>query len=61
MKYHSNGKWIPRSFWRTQLETAYTHADGLVIWSMAKATDSWSYSAPWWVETADFLKDKALD
>ena len=26
---------IPRTFWRTQLNTTYTAADGLVIWSMA--------------------------
>jgi hypothetical protein len=59
MKYRSNGKWIARTPWRTQLETTYAAADGLVIWSKA-GTDSWSWSAPWWLETKDFLADKDL-
>ena len=59
MKYHTTGAWIPRSFWRTQLETTYTGADGLVVWSMA-GSNTWSWSAPWWLETKDFLADKAL-
>jgi hypothetical protein len=53
-------KWIPQSLWRTELESVYAKADGLVIWSRAGATDKWSWTAPWWVETADFLKDKSL-
>ena len=53
-------KWIPQSLWRTELESVYAKADGLVIWSRAGATDKWSWTAPWWVETADFLKDKGL-
>jgi hypothetical protein len=53
-------KWIPQAFWRTQLETVSTKADGMVIWSWAQSTDKWSWTAPWWVETADFLKDKGL-
>jgi hypothetical protein len=51
--------WIPQSLWRTELETVYAKADGLVIWSKS-ATDKWSWTAPWWVETADFMKDKGL-
>lgn len=61
MKYHTTGNLIPASFWRQQLETVYTHADGLAIWSMAASTDKWSFTAPWWVETAAFLKAKALN
>ena len=60
MKYHSTGEWIPATFWRTQLETVYGLADGFAIWSMASAGDKWSYTAPWWVETAAFLKAKGL-
>jgi hypothetical protein len=60
-KLHTNNTiWLPRSLWRTELETVYAHADGLAIWSMARSTDTWSWSAPWWLETADFLKDKGL-
>lgn len=59
MKYHTTGAWIPRTFWRKQLDTTYAGADGLVIWSKA-GTDTWSWSAPWWVETKDFLADMKL-
>ena len=61
MKYHTTGNWIPRTFWRTQLEQVYSLADGVVIWSRAKSDDRWSWSAPWWLETKDFLADKNLD
>jgi hypothetical protein len=60
MKYHVSRKWIPASFWRTQLNTTYTAADGLVIWSMANGSSSWSWSAPWWLQTKDFLADQRL-
>lgn len=60
MKYHSTGGWIPASFWRKQLDTVYGLADGLVIWSMA-GTDKWSSTAPWWVQTKDFMADRNLD
>jgi hypothetical protein len=60
MKYHVSRAWIPASFWRTQLDTVHAHADGLVIWSMANDSTAWSWSAPWWVETAKFLKEKGL-
>lgn len=60
MKYHTTGNLIPAAFWRKQLEVVYEKADGLAIWSMASAGDAWSYTAPWWVETASFLKSKGL-
>ena len=60
MKFHPNGGWIPATFWRTQLNTTYASADGLVIWSQAKGSSSWSWTAPWWVQTKDFLGDMAL-
>lgn len=59
MKYKSNRRWIARSDWRTHMETMYAAADGFAIWSMA-GDDTWSYSAPWWLETKDFLADKNL-
>ena len=59
MKYHKGGAWIPRTFWRTQLDATYAGADGLVVWSKA-GSDKWSWSAPWWLETKDFLADKQL-
>jgi hypothetical protein len=60
MKYHSSGNWIPRTFWRKQLETVYTYADGVVVWSQSEGSSAWSWSAPWWLETKDFLADKGL-
>ena len=60
MKYKATNGWIPASFWRTQLETVYANADGMAIWSMASSTDKWSWTAPWWVETAGFMKDHGL-
>ena len=60
MKYHVSRNWIPRSFWRTQLNTVYANADGLVIWSMANGSSAWSWSAPWWLETKDFLADMKM-
>jgi hypothetical protein len=59
-KLHSDTtKWIPQALWRTELETVYAQADGVVIWS-GTGSDKWSWTAPWWVETADFLRDKGL-
>lgn len=60
MKVHTTGANITSTFWRQQLDTVYGLADGLVIWSMASSTDKWSYTAPWWIQTADFLRDKKL-
>jgi len=59
MKYKSNLRTVGRSDWRTQLETSYAAADGLVIWSKS-GDGAWSWSAPWWLETKDFLADKKL-
>jgi hypothetical protein len=59
MKYKANTRWIERTHWRTHLETIYAAADGLAVWSKA-GDDRWSWSAPWWVETRDFLADKNL-
>jgi hypothetical protein len=59
MKYREIGGWIPSTFWRKQLETVYSLADGFVIWSKA-GDDTWSSTAPWWVQTKDFLDDKGF-
>jgi Hyaluronidase len=49
------GDYLPRDFWRMELETARQHADGVVIWGGAKQT--WDNNAPWWLETQSFLKE----
>jgi hypothetical protein len=48
------GDYLPRDFWRMELETARQHADGVVIWGGGKQT--WDSNAPWWLETQSFLK-----
>ena len=60
MKNRAGDTFLPPSLWKTQLETVYQYADGMVLWSMASSRDRWSWSAPWWVETAQFLKAKGL-
>lgn len=60
MRYHTTNAWISRTFWRKQLETVYTYADDTVIWSQAENSTAWSWSAPWWLETKDFMADKAM-
>src|SRR5690606_17893556 len=59
-KVHTTGANISRTFCRQQLNTVYNLADGAVIWSMASSPDKWSWSAPWWLETLAFLKEKKL-
>jgi hypothetical protein len=61
MKYHTDHtKYIPTAFWRTQLETVYSLADGFVLWSKSGA-ETWSSTTPWWVETKNFLAAKGLN
>jgi hypothetical protein len=43
---------VPRDFWRQQLEFCRDHADGLVLWGGYKET--WDENAPWWEETRAF-------
>jgi hypothetical protein len=49
------GDYLPRDYWRMELETARQHADGVVIWGGWKQT--WDNNAPWWLETQSFLKE----
>ena len=47
------GQYIPRDFWRKQLEFCYEHADGVVIWN--HPSETWNPQAGWWLETLDFI------
>lgn len=63
-KYHTGGsdvggEYIPREYWRLQLETCYRHADGIVIWNF-EPDSPWNSDAPWWLETLRFLQDHSL-
>jgi hypothetical protein len=60
MKNRTGDTFLPASLWKTQLETVYQYADGVVLWSKASSRDRWNWTAPWWVETAKFLKAKGL-
>ncbi len=61
MKLHTNhAKFLSATFWRKQLDTVYANADGVVLWSKSGA-DRWSSTAPWWVQTKDFLNDRNLN
>lgn len=52
-QYHDSnaafkGTYVPREFWRQQLETCRDHADGFVLWGGYK--ERWDENAPWWQE-----------
>lgn len=55
--YHDStnlkGQYIPKDFWRFQLETCKKYADGIVIWGGWR--EEWNENAPWWIETKIFL------
>lgn len=58
-QYHASNKalagtYLPRQYWRLQLETARKYADGAVIWG--DYYDTWDETAPWWLETKSFLE-----
>jgi hypothetical protein len=54
---------IPGHYWRTQLDTAYRLADGVVIWGgwdlEANHAQPWRPGASWWQETVRFLRQTA--
>jgi hypothetical protein len=54
-EFGKGGDYLPRDYWRMELETARQHADGVVIWGGWKQT--WDNNAPWWLETQSFLKE----
>jgi hypothetical protein len=55
-------KYMSASFWKTQLKTAHSLADGVVIWgSMTtkkgkRGWDTWKSGMPWWQVTKEFAK-----
>lgn len=48
------GEYLPKDFWRTQLETAFHYADGVVIWGGHGQV--WDENAAWWQETVRFIE-----
>jgi len=64
-QYHGSNKTlglteIPRDYWRKQLDVAYEHADGIVIWGgwdWKKNKPAWfKPEADWWRETLAFMQ-----
>ena len=52
--------YIPREFWRAQLEFLYRNADGLIIWDAGNQKKDWNEKETWWQETNSFLIDKGI-
>ena len=50
--------YIPRDFWREELEFCRDHADGCVLWGGFK--ELWDENAPWWEETKAFATAMGL-
>ncbi|MCY2954341.1 MAG: hypothetical protein NTU53_20615 [Planctomycetota bacterium] len=60
------GQQIPEDYWRVQLQTLRTYAEGLVIWGGAHYSlvgdpavsqgviVPWDENAPWWIATKQF-------
>jgi hypothetical protein len=46
--------YLPRRYWRLELDTCHKYADGIVLYDESTDKD-WDPSAPWWKETQDFL------
>lgn len=62
-QYHESnqllgGRYLSPDFWRLELETAKSHADGVVLWGGWGQTGpaDWDESAPWWKVTKDFVR-----
>jgi hypothetical protein len=61
-QYHDSNKKlrlqpVEPEYWELQLNTAYQHADGVVIWGGwgDKGPEAWNEEAPWWQVTKRFL------
>jgi len=48
------GTYVSGEYWRMELEIARKYADGVVIWGGYQ--QSWDDTAPWWLETRQFLQ-----
>lgn len=65
-QFHGSGdkafQLISARFWKVQLETVYSYADGVVIWGPpARRDPGWDPTAGWWVETLNFLARHQLN
>jgi hypothetical protein len=53
---------INGEYWKTQLETVYQNADGVIIWTPwgQQLQTKWNENAEWWIATKTFGKNKKL-
>lgn len=49
-------KFIPREYWKKQLEYVLKNADGVVVWNDDQY-DKWDNSSPWWMEVQQIIKE----
>jgi len=54
-------KFIPAKLWRTELETLYPIADGVIVWTTSRGSIEFSTSMPWFQETLAFMKAHHLN
>jgi hypothetical protein len=50
-------QYIDAAYWRFQLETAYSVADGIVLWGPSRF--HWDETSGWWAATLEFLRQIA--
>ena len=61
-----NGKFIPRDFWKFQLNYVYTKCDGVIIWGgrnfavVPAVSREWDENAPWWIDTKSYILKNRL-
>lgn len=63
-QYHDSnvtlaGTFLPVDYWELELNTAYEHADGIVIWGGwgIGGPMPWDENAPWWQATKRFIEN----
>ena len=55
------GQFVPKEFWKAELDTVAEHADGLVIWGGWKeGPRRWDDNASWWDATKLFMANQSV-
>jgi hypothetical protein len=53
-QYHTTGTYMPTAMWSSELQTALTYANGIVIWS--SSSYAWDDTTLWWEATQTFME-----
>ncbi len=48
-------QYIDAAYWKFQLDTAYRHADGIVLWGPSRF--NWDETSGWWKTTLEFVRE----